>query len=59
MPDFDVSPLLEFRKRTLDPTEIRKMEIGKRKNRGQNLDNCTLRDLAGILDVHGRRSMLS
>ena len=31
----------------------------KRKGRVQKLANCTLRDLAGILDVHGRHRMLS
>ena len=31
----------------------------KRKSHVQKLANCTLRDLAGILDTHGRHSMLS
>ena len=35
------------------------MENCKRKSRVQKLANCTLRDLGGILDVHGRHSMLS
>ena len=35
------------------------MEIVKRKSRVQKLANCTLRDLATKLDVHGRHYMLS
>ena len=31
----------------------------KRKSRVQKLANCALRDLTGILDIHGRHSMLS
>ena len=50
MPDFDIFCLLEFRKRTAGNC--------KRKSRIQNLANCTLRDLAAKLDVHGRHCML-
>ena len=59
MPDYDVFSLLEFHKRTARSQEIKKNGNCKRKNRIQKLANCTLRDLAGILDVHGRRSMVS
>ena len=59
MPDYDVFSLLEFHKRTARSQEIKKNGNCKRKNRIKKLANCTLRDLAGILDVHGRRSMVS
>ena len=58
MPDFDVFSLLEFRKRTARSHGIKKNENCKRKTRVQNLANCTLRDLAAKLDVHGRHCML-
>ena len=59
MPDFDVFSLLEFRKRTARSHGIKKKNGNcKRKSRVQKLADCTLRDLAGKLDVHGRHSML-
>ena len=59
MPDFDVFSLLEFRKRTARSHGIKKNGNCKRKSRVQKLANCTLRDLAAKLDVHGRHYMLS
>ena len=59
MPDFDVFSLLEFGKRTARLHGIKKNGKCKRKSRVQKLANCTLRDLAGILDVRGQHSMLS
>ena len=59
MPDFDVFSLLEFRKRTARSHGIKKKGNCKRKSRVQKLANCTLRDLATKLDVHGRHCMLS
>ena len=59
MPDFDVFSFLEFRKRTARAHEIKKNGNCKRKSRVQMLANCTLRDLATKLDVHGRHCMLS
>ena len=59
MPDFDVFSLLEFRKRTARSHGIKKNGNCKRKSRVQKLANCTLRDLAAKLDVHGRHCMLS
>ena len=59
MPDFDVFSLLEFRKRTARSHGIKKNGNCKRKSRVQTLANCTLRDLATKLDVHGRHCMLS
>ena len=59
MPDFDVFSLLEFRKRTARSHGIKKNGNCKRKSRVQKLANCTLRDLATKLDVHGRHCMLS
>ena len=59
MPDFDVFSLLEFRKRTARSYGIKKNRNCKRKSRVQKLANCTLRDLAAKLDVHGRHYMLS
>ena len=59
MPDFDVFSLLEFRKRTARSHGIKKNGNCKRKCRVQKLANCTLRDLAAKLDVHGRHCMLS
>ena len=59
MPDFDVFSLLEFRKRTARSHGIKKNGNCERKSRVQKLANCTLRDLAGILDAHGRHSILS
>ena len=59
MPDLDVFPLLEFRKRTARSHGIKKNGNCKRKSRVQKLANCTLRDLAAKLDVHGRHCMLS
>ena len=58
MPDFDVFSLLEFRKRTARSHRIKKNGNCKRKSRVQKLANGTLRNLAGILDIHGRHSML-
>ena len=58
MPDFDVFSLLEFRKRTASLHGIKKNGNCKRKSCVQNLANCTLRDLAIKLDVHGRHVML-
>ena len=51
--------MLEFRKRTARSHVIKKNGNCKRKSRVQKLANCTLRDPAGKLDVHGRHSMLS
>ena len=51
--------LLEFRKRIARSHGIKKNGNCKRKSRVQKLANCTLRDPAGKLDVHGRHSMLS
>ena len=59
MPDFDVFSLLEFCKRTARSHGIKKNGHCKRKSRVQKLANCTLRDLATKLDVHGRHCMLS
>ena len=59
MPNFDVFSLLKFRKRTARSHGIKKNGNCKCKSRVQKLANCTLRDLARILDVHGRHSMLS
>ena len=59
MPDFDVFSLLEFRKRTARSHGIKKNGNCKRKTRVHKLANCTLRDLAAKLDVHGRHCMLS
>ena len=59
MPDFDVFSLLEFRKRKTRSHGIKKNGNCKRKSRVQKLANCTLRDLATKLDVHGRHCMLS
>ena len=59
MPDFDVFSLLEFRKRTARSHGIKKNGNCKRKSRVQKLTNCTLRDLATKLDVHGRHCILS
>ena len=50
--------LLEFRKRTARSHGINKNGNCKRKSRIQKLANCTLRDLAAILDVHGRHCLL-
>ena len=55
----DVFSLLEFRKRTARSHGIKKNGNCKRKSRVQKLANCTLRDLATKLDVHGRHCMLS
>ena len=59
MPDFDVFSLLEFRKRTTRLHGIKKNGNCSRKSRVQKLANCTLRDLATKLNVHGRHCMLS
>ena len=59
MPDFDVFSLLEFRKRTARSHGIKKNGNCKCKSRVQKLANCTFRDLATKLDVHGRHCMLS
>ena len=59
MPDIDVFSSLEFRKRTARSHEIKKIGNCQRKSRVQKFDNCHLRDLAGLLDAHGRHSMLS
>ena len=49
LPDFDVSSLLEFRKRTARSHGIKKNGNCKRKSRVQKLANCSLRDLAAKL----------
>ena len=59
MPDFDVFSLLEFRKRTARSHGLKKNGNCKCKSRVRKLANCTLRDLATKLDVHGRHCMLS
>ena len=59
MPDFDVFSLSEFRKRTARSDGIKKNGNCNRKSRVQKLTNCTLRDLATKLNVHGRHCMLS
>ena len=50
---------MSSRKRTARSHGIKKNGNCKRKSRVQKLTNCTLRDLATKLDVHGRRFMLS
>ena len=58
MPDFDVFCLLGFRKHIARSHGIKKNGNCKRKSRVQKLAaNCTLRDPAAKLDVHGRHSM--
>ena len=47
MPDFDVFPLMEFRKRIARSHGIKKNGNCKRKSRVKKLANCTLRDLPG------------
>ena len=59
MADFDGPFLLEFRKHIARSHESKKNGNCKRKSRVQKLANCTLRDLATKLDVHGRHCMLS
>ena len=59
MPDLDVFSLLEFRKRTARSQGIKKNGNCKRKSRVKKLANCTIRVLAGKLDVHDRDSMLT
>ena len=59
MPDFHVFCLLKFRKRTSRSHGIKKNGNCKRKSRVQKLANCTLRDLAAKLEIHGRHCMLS
>ena len=59
MPDFDVFSLLEFRKRTGRSHGIKKNGNCKRKSRVQKLANCSLRNVATKLDVHGQHCMLS
>ena len=59
LPYFDVFSLLEFQKRTPRSHGIKTNGNHKRKSRIQKLANCTLRDLAAKLDVHGRHCMLS
>ena len=59
MPNFDVFSLVEFRKRKARSHGIKKNGNCKRKSRVQKLANCTLRDLATKLYVHGRHCMLS
>ena len=59
MSEFEVFSLLEFRKRTAGSYGIKKNGNCKRKSRIQKLANCTHRDLAARLDVHGRYCMLS
>ena len=51
--------MLEFRKRTARLHGIKKNGSCNRKSRVKKLANCTLRDLAAKLDVHGRHCMLS
>ena len=51
--------MLEFLKRTARSYGIKKNGNCERKSRVQKLANCTLRDLAAKLDVHGRHCMLS
>ena len=58
MPDFDAFSLLKFRKRTARSHGIKENGNCKRKGRVQKLANCTLRNLATKLDVHGRHCML-
>ena len=50
---------MSSRKRTARSHGIKKNGNCKRKSRVQKLTNCTLRDLATKLDVHGRHCMLS
>ena len=59
MPNFDVFSLVEFRKGKARTHGIKKNGNCKRKSRVQKLANCTLRDLATKLYVHGRHCMLS
>ena len=51
--------LLQFRILTARSHGIKKNGNCKRKSRVQKLANCTLREQAGKLEVHGRHSMLS
>ena len=59
MPGFSVFSLLGFRERAARSHGIGRNGDCKRKSRVQKLVNCTLRDLATKLDVHGRHCMLS
>ena len=59
MPDYDVFLCYNFANEKLDHMDLRKNENCKRKSRVQKLANCTLRDLATKLDVHGLHCMLS
>ena len=53
MPDFDVFSLLEFHKHTARSHGIKKDGNCKCKSRVQKLANCTFRDQAAKLNVHG------
>ena len=59
MPDFDVFSLLEFRKRAVRSHGKKKNGHFKPKTHVKKLANSVLRYLAGKLDVHGRRCLLS
>ena len=59
MPDPKFSLCSNFVNVPLDHMELRKNGNYKRKSRVQKLANCTLRDLAAKLGVHGRHCMLS
>ena len=59
MPDVDVFSLLEIRKRKSRSHCIRKKGNGKRKKRAVKRSNTSLKDLAKVLEDHGRHSMLS
>ena len=59
MPAFNVFSLIEVRKRTARSHGIKINGNSKRKSRVQKLANCTFRDPAAKLDVHGRHCMLS
>ena len=54
-----VFSLSEFRKRIARSHVMKEKRNCKSINRVQKFAKCTLRDLAGILDIHGRHSMLS
>ena len=53
MPDFDVFPLLEIRKRKSRPHGIRKKGYSKRKKRAVKRSNTSLKNLSKVLEDHG------
>ena len=51
MPDFDVFPLLEIRKRKSRSHGIKKKGNSKRKKRAVKRSNTSLKDLSKVLEV--------